>query len=253
VLMPREPYRVFIGWDTSQIRAWCVAAFSLGMHASSRIDVQRVAMQTLRARSLYTRLTLEADHGYWDVISEAPMSTGHAIARFLVPRLCQYEGWALFTDGDVLFRTDVAQLFALADMSKAIQVVQHQHAPSETVKMTGEIQTLYARKNWSSVMLFNCGHPANRALTVDLVNTVPGRDLHRFCWLDDALIGELPARWNVLIGEEDVPDPAIAHYTLGVPDMAGYEHCPLSDEWYAVARGAGFKLNRPPVTMRETA
>lgn len=252
-MTPTPPYRVFIGWDAAQLCAWNVASASLQHGATVRFDVRRIAMAELRAQGLYRRQTALVDQGYWDEISGAPMSTGHAIARFLVPALCGYEGWALFVDGDVLFRAPASELFSLADDTVAVQVVQHAHVPHETVKMTGQAQTGYSRKNWSSVILFNCGHPANRALTVDLVNTVPGRDLHRFCWLDDALIGALPARWNVLIGEEADADPAIAHFTLGVPDMPGYEHQPFADEWYATARSCGYRLQRPPKPMAETA
>lgn len=245
-MRPKPPYRCFIGWDSAEMRAWSVARFSLSQRASVAIDAHRLGMPNLRAQGLYTRPTAHTEHGYWDEISQAPMSTGHAIARFLVPHLCGYEGWALFTDGDVLFRHDVAALFSLADSAYAVQVVHHHHVPTDTVKMDGQIQTLYARKNWSSVILWHCGHAANRALTVDLVNTVPGRDLHRFCWLDDALVGELPPCWNYLVGHSS-PDinPAIVHYTAGIPDMPGYEHCAYSDEWYATAKACGYRLTRP--------
>lgn len=240
------PFRVFLGWDSSQMRAWNVAALSLQSYASVPVALERISMPTLRASGLYTRPTGHLDHGYWDDLSGAPMSTGHAIARFLVPHLCQYTGWALFADGDILVRADIAGLIALADPQYAIQVVQHAHDPREIVKMEGHAQTTYARKNWSSVVLWHCGHPANRALTVDLVNTLPGRDLHRFCWLDDALIGALPPRWNVLVGTETDPDPALVHFTLGLPDLKGYEHCEFSDEWYTTARVCGYRLTRPP-------
>jgi len=242
---PTPPYRIFIGWDASQMRAWNIAQYSLKTTTQQPVDIQRIAMRHLRQMGLYRRPTALTEHGYWDDLSCAPMSTGHAIARFLVPALCGYEGWALFTDGDVLFRSDVAALFALADPAYAVQVVQHQHVPHEATKMEGETQTRYARKNWSSVMLFHCGHPANQALTVDLVNTAPGRDLHAFCWLPDDLIGELPAEWNVLIGEEAHPNPSICHFTLGLPDMPGYEHVEYADAWYAAARRCGYRLARP--------
>ena len=244
-MTPPLPYRLFIGWDASEMRAWNVAATSARNHAHDELDMRRIGMTTV-APGLYTRPTATLDHGYWDEISEAPMSTSHAIARFLVPALCDYTGWALFTDGDVLFRRDVAELFALADQRYAVQVVPHQYAPPEGVKMEGQAQTRYARKNWSSVMLFNCGHEANRALSVELVNTVPGRDLHRFCWLDDALIGALPEAWNWLEGHSSPDiDPALVHHTRGVPDMPGFEHVAFSDEWYAVARQCGYRLSRP--------
>lgn len=246
--------KVFLGWDSSQLIAWNIAAFSLQKHASARCDVRRIAMPELRAQGLYRRPTGHTDHGYWDDISGAPMSTGHAIARFLVPALCNYQGWALFTDGDVLFRADVAGLFqAYAESDRAVHVVRHQHVPQDAAKMSGEVQTTYARKNWSSVILWNCGHPANRALTVDLVNSLPGRDLHRFCWLEDDLIGALSPSWNVLIGEESTVDTAIAHFTLGTPDLKGYEHQRFSDEWYAAAKACGYRLYRPAKPMAVSA
>lgn len=235
--------RLFIGWDAAEMVAWNVAARSAGRFGH---EIERLALPALVQQRLYSRPTAHTEHGYWDEISDAPMSTGHAIARFLVPALVGYQGWAVFTDGDVLFRHDPAGLFALADDRFAVQVVQHDHAPGETVKMTGHVQTQYARKNWSSVMLLNCGHSANRALTVDLVNTVPGRDLHRFCWMDDALIGALPPEWNHLVGHSPATDdPALVHFTAGTPDMPGYEHVPFADEWYALAHACGYRLQRP--------
>jgi hypothetical protein len=110
--------------------------------------------------------------------------------------------------------------------------VKHDHQPQSGMKMDGQIQTSYARKNWSSVCAFNCDHPANKALTFNLVNSVPGRDLHRFCWLKDGEIGELPAEWNWLVGHSDpAVDPALVHFTDGIPTMPGYEDCAFADEW----------------------
>lgn len=253
-MRPTPPYRLFIGWDAAEMRACNVAQFTARARCSAELEIRRIAMSNLQAQGLYRRPTGMLERGYWDEISDAPMATGHAIARFLVPALCNYEGWALFTDGDVIFRHDLSALFALADPSFAVQCVHHQHAPTATVKMEGQAQTVYARKNWSSVLLFNCAHPANRALTVELVNTVPGRDLHRFCWLDDALIGELPPSWNWLEGySAPIPDPSIVHFTAGVPDMPGYEHVAFSDEWYAAARGCGIRLGRPPKSLQVSA
>ncbi len=239
--------RVWIGWDPRELRAWNVAYDSLQAHASQRADVYRLALAQFVAEGLYTRPTRYLERGgYYDEISQAPMSTGHAIARFLVPYLCGYQGLALFCDGDVLFRDDVGKLFALADPTYAVQVVQHHYAPTESTKMDGQAQTSYHRKNWSSVILFHCGHPENRALTPELVNTLPGRDLHRFCWLDDAEIGALPDRWNWLVGHSSAAvDPAIVHFTSGLPDMPGYEHGPYTDEWYVAAAGCGYRLSRP--------
>jgi hypothetical protein len=98
--------------------------------------------------------------------------------------------------------------------------------------MDGQIQTRYARKNWSSVMVLNCDHPANQALTTDLVNSATGRYLHGFNWLCDDQIGALDPKWNWLVGHSDPAiDPAIVHFTDGTPDMVGYEDQPFADEW----------------------
>jgi hypothetical protein len=247
-MTPAPPLSCFIGFDPSQLRAFNVAQRSLERTATQPLDVWRLSMDQLRADGIYQRPTRVLEHGYWDEISGAPMATGHAIARFLVPFLCRYEGWAVFTDGDVLFRRDIARLFALADESKAVQVVRHAQAVVDgAAKMSGEKQTLYARKNWSSVILWNCAHPFNRALTPEMVNALPGRMLHRFCWLEDAQIGALPGEWNVLIGETHHPDPAIAHFTLGCPDLPGYEHCEFAGEWYEIARAAKYMIEQPPL------
>ncbi len=253
--MAVDRLRIFIGWDPEQMAAWVVAEMSARMRSQSsyRLDINRIAMAELQSNGLYwrpTRPRIDADMrtlpGYWDEVSEAPMSTGHAIARFLVPHLCDYEGWALFADGDVLFRKDPAELFALADPRFALQVVKHQYEQAPGLKMEGALQTAYARKNWSSVMLLNCGHPSNRALTPEVVNARPGRDLHGFCWLRDSEIGALPVEWNYLVGHSPLGiDPALVHFTEGIPNMPGYEYAAFADEWHTVARRCGYHFERP--------
>jgi hypothetical protein len=173
---------------------------------------------------------------YYDEISDAPMSTDHAIARFFVPYLCGYKGWALFTDGDVLFRDDVRHVFAMADSRYAVKVVKHPPLLVEGQKKDGHIQQAYPRKNWSSVVLWNCGHQANRALTLEVVNSWPGRDLHAFQWLEQYEIGDLPSRWNYLEGVSFHQSmPALVHYTLGTPDVPGHEHAAFAEEWLSFA------------------
>lgn len=238
--------KIWIGWTPAEMRAWNVAQYSATARSTSKLDIHRLALAPLCSQGLYWRPSHLDDQGVvWDDISEAPMSTEHAVSRFLVPHLVDHRGWVLFTDGDVLFRHDVKDLFALADPRYAVQVVQHVHVPTETLKMEGARQTVYARKNWSSVCLWNAEHPAHAALTVEMINSVPGRDLHRFCWLDDALIGALPLRWNYLVGHTtEVPDPAIVHFTSGVPDMPGYEHVEYAEEWRRAARACGYREAR---------
>jgi hypothetical protein len=96
------------------------------------------------------------------------------------------------------------------------------------------MQTLYARKNWTSVMAFNCGHKANRRLTVDMINELPGRDMHRFCWLNDKDIGALDPKWNFLVGVSDPKiDPGLCHFTSGGPWFEDYRDVPYAEEWLA--------------------
>lgn len=227
--------RAFIGWDPREAAAFAVARYSARRHLSAGL-IGGLVLEALVDWGIYNRPMERRDTPaggsvMWDVISDAPMSTEHACARFLVPFLVTTPGWVLFMDGDVLVRGDLAAVLQDLDPAKALYCVQHAFDPPEGAKMDGQLQTRYARKNWSSFMLFNVGHPSNRALTVDLVNGVPGRDLHRFCWLDDADIGALDPRWNHLVGHSPGDDPAVAHFTDGTPDMAGYEDQPFAEEW----------------------
>jgi len=172
------------------------------------------------------------------------MSTEFAISRFLTPYLAKgltthisarQRGWALFVDADVMFVGDPWKLFedARSHPEFAVMCVKHNFNPPAGTKMDGQVQTQYARKNWSSVMLFNLDHPANDALTPELVNTLPGRDLHRFCWLDDKEIGELDPSWNFLVGHHSAETvrPNIIHFTDGVPSMDGYEKSDFASAW----------------------
>lgn len=225
---------IYIGFDPREAAAFAVARYSTRQHTMPHMNGFGLKLSALRAIGLYNRPTSLKDGRLWDDISEAPMATEFAISRFLVPQLAQ-SGWSLFMDCDVMVRQDLGMLFAEADSSKAVMVVKHNHQPRDgSIKMDGQVQTAYSRKNWSSVMLINVDHKANRALTVDLVNSVPGRDLHRFCWLDDSEIGELDPKWNFLVGHSDPSiDPAIVHFTDGIPSMPGYEDCAFADEWRA--------------------
>ena len=166
---------------------------------------------------ILTRPIEKKDGRLWCPISQAPMATEFAISRFVVPFLCK-SGWALFVDCDVICLADIKELFDLADDKYAVMVVKHEYVPKETTKMDGQVQTTYSRKNWSSVMLFNCSHPSNKNLTLEVLNTWPGRDLHAFKWLKDDEIGELPCEWNYLVDVNPKPDvPKLAHLTLGGP------------------------------------
>lgn len=235
---------IWIGFDPRESAAYAVARNSILEHLSQSIPVRGVILRDLQNAGLYTRPTDRRLGRLYDELSatetyNGEMSTEFAIARFLVPALAaQYtsfdeeRGWALFMDCDVLVRTDLVELFKLADPTKAVMCVKHRQKVAGETKMDGRGQSHYARKNWTSVMMFNLDHVANKLLSHDLINNAPGRELHRFCWLADCDIGELGPEWNCLVGETEFSgDPKIAHFTLGGPWFSGFENVAFADEW----------------------
>jgi lipopolysaccharide biosynthesis glycosyltransferase len=210
--------RVFIGFDEREDVAFSVLAHSIHRRASAPVSIAPVMLDQLG--SVYRR-------------ERNPLqSTDFSFSRFLTPWLCDYQGWAVFMDCDMLVLDDIAKLWALRDERYAVQVVKHLHVPKEDVKFLGAVQTKYEKKNWSSVMLMNCAKCT--ALTPEYVNAATGLELHQFKWLgDDALIGELPHRWNHLVGY-DAPsrDASLVHYTIGGPYFDEYRDCEYAREWW---------------------
>jgi len=244
--------QIFVGFSPNEMRAHTIALWSIrrGLYDTDG-DLRPLVLPALQHDGLYDRPMSKMHKGLWDDISNAPMTTEHAIARFFIPYLCQYRGWAVFMDGDVLVRRPIRDLLALADDRFAVQCVQHPPITDNSPKKDGQIQALYARKNWSSVMLINCGHPANQRLTLNVLNSWAGRDLHGFNWLHEHEIGPLPAEWNYLVGVNHDPpaSPAIVHYTLGTPDLPGLYDQPYADEWRTLAQAAGINLHQPQASL----
>ena len=226
-------WQIFAGFDSRETAAYQVCVRSLQAHARATVAVEPLLEPHLRALGLYRRRHERRDGRLWDSLSAAPMSTEFALTRFLVPQVCSAD-WAVFCDCDFLWRADVHELLALADPRYAVMVVQHDYRPEPGTKMDGQLQLQYRRKNWSSLMLWNCRHPAHEQLS-GLVNTWTGRRLHAFEWLEDAQIGSLPEAWNWLEGHSPSSlEPKAVHFTRGTPDMPGYEHVPYADEWRRV-------------------
>lgn len=236
--------KVYMGWDARESAAYSVAEFSIMRRTSEPVRIEALRLASLVHSGMLTRPIERRGGSLFCPISDAPMATEFAISRFCVP-LLQKEGWALFMDCDMLVMDDIAKLFAMRDDKYAVMVVKHDHKPTEDIKMDGQRQTAYARKNWSSFILWNCSHPANDALDHKMINSVAGLALHQFRWLDDGEIGELPGRWNWLAGVHrwTGEHPSNIHYTLGGPwfphwQKTEFDHLWLAekaimDEWYA--------------------
>lgn len=250
-----EALTIYIGYDAREHDAYEVCRASLLEHATVPLHIVKLDQAMLRAAGWYRRGVWQDGAQRVDVSDGRPFSTDFAFTRFMVPALNLYQGWALFCDCDFLFTADIAGLFSLCDPQYAVQCVKHDHAPAETQKMGGIAQGAYRRKNWSSLVLWNAAHPANKYLTGYMVNEQPGRALHAFDWLPDDLIGDLPLTWNWLAGVSDPLDPKVylrgktpeqiaefnrrlalpygIHFTLGVPSMPGHENTPYAELWRA--------------------
>ncbi len=153
-------------------------------------------------------------------------------SRFLTPYLMDFSGWAIFADGDMVCQEDISDLWSLRDDSKAVQVVQHDYKTRATKKYLGNKNENYPRKNWSSLILWNCSHPENSILTPKFIQSKPGSYLHRFSWLSDNLIGSLDLEWNWLAIEySENQNAKLIHYTLGTPCFKDYANESMSELW----------------------
>jgi lipopolysaccharide biosynthesis glycosyltransferase len=215
--------KVFVGYDTREDIAYQVCKHSIESKQSDA-SVRPLKQQELRDAGWYTRGI------------DKLASTEFTFTRFLIPELCNFNGWALFMDCDMILKTDIKQLFDQVDDKYAVMCVQHDYSPSAITKMDGQAQTIYPRKNWSSVMLFNCGHKSNAKLTQNLINDpkITGAYLHRFSWLKDKEVGELSPEWNWLVGHYKEPKdgtPKLIHYTEGGPWFENYRNCEYHQDW----------------------
>ena len=204
--------RLFTGFDPRESVGHAVFAHSVWSRASASVSITRLDPK----------------------LSSTDGTNAFTKSRFLVPYLCEYEGWALFMDGvDMLCLADVAKLWALRDRRYAVQVVKHDYKTSHPVKYLGETNLDYPRKNWSSVMLINCQHDSWKSINPVTIKNMTGAFLHRFTFLRDELIGELPRAWNYIVGELGQGGPAcVAHFSIGLPVWSPYNTWDYAGAWF---------------------
>jgi lipopolysaccharide biosynthesis glycosyltransferase len=209
--------RLFIGYDPREAVVYHVCVNSIIRQATQPVAVTPLALKNLS--------------GYVERHKDG--SNQFTYSRFLVPHLMGWSGWALYIDGDMLLRTDIAELWSLRDDRKALLCVHHDYKTRLLEKYLGAKNQDYPRKNWSSVMLWNCGHPANRRLTPEFIQGTTGAHLHRFTWLADELVGRLPIEWNWLPDEfGQNPQAKLLHWTLGAPCFHEFADAPMAEEWH---------------------
>ena len=220
---------VFIGYDPREAVAYHTCANSIIRHASQPVAIIPLALNL-----------------FDDYKETHTDGSNHFIySRFLVPHLMEYTGHAIFIDGDMIVRSDIVELWKQRDFTKDVQVVKHDYRTRMTEKYLGAKNEDYPRKNWSSVILWNCNSFPNRRLTPDFVQQSTGSFLHRFTWLDDERIGELPREWNWLPDEYGPnPDAKLLHYTLGTPCFHEFATTPMADEWHREHLLADYCLQR---------
>ena len=219
--MTGSPLNIFVGWDSRETQAYDVCVKSLLEYSSVELNIQPIIRSDLMDAGEYFREQPEAG------------SVEFTYTRFLTPYMSKFKGWSLFIDCDFLFTRDVAELFALADDKYAIMCAKHDYVPKNAVKMDGQKQVAYPRKNWSSCILWNCAHPSNRILTPYTASRQTGAYLHRFKFLKDHMIGDIPIEWNWLEGEYDKPEvpPAAIHFTNGGPWFEDWQDVDYADLW----------------------
>lgn len=214
------PLKIFCGYDKREANGFHVFVESLLDHASIPVEIIPLTGKQRDGTNAFT------------------------YARFLVPDMLNYRGMGIFLDGsDMLVRADIAELAELYDPKFDVQVVKHDYKTQHPRKYIGTAMEAdnadYPRKNWSSVVIWNLQSIRNRWITPDYVREATGAHLHRFEWLKDERIGELPPEWNVLIGEQSNPNTKIAHFTLGIPHFPYYENWDYADEYRSVLKGFG--------------
>ncbi len=189
--------RVMIGFDHRQPVSYATLASSIIARAKKPIAITPLVLETLPI----TRQGL----------------TPFTFSRFLVPWLCDYKGWALFLDVDIMLRADINELFDLRDARYAVMVSKNQR-----------------RFEWASVMLFNCSKC--HMLTPEMVEH--GSGLHTIDWAPEEQVGELPNEWNYLVGYDDpqMSDIRLAHFTQGVPIFPETEGARFGEEYRRLAQ-----------------
>ena len=224
-----KPIPIFIGYDPREAVAYHVCANSIIRHASKPVAIIPLALNLFE--------------DYKETHTDG--SNQFIYSRFLVPHLMDYTGHAIFIDGDMVVRSDITELWAWRKNHYDVQVVKHNYETCMTEKYLGSKNENYPRKNWSSVIIWNCESPANQCLTPAFVQKSTGAELHRFTWIKDERIGDLPAEWNWLPDEYGPNINAdLLHYTLGAPCFHDFATTPMADDWHRERMLAEYCLQR---------
>lgn len=204
---------IFIGYDPRESIAFHTCVNSIIRHSSQPVSIHPLALNNLPYKG-----------------GRKDGSNDFIYSRFLVPYLMGWKGRALYLDGDMIVTDDIAKLFDLGGAYTACDVVKHDYKTKSPTKYLGNKNEDYPRKNWSSVILWNCWNFSHRKLTPEFVAEAEGSYLHRFSWLKDEQIGELPVEWNWLDEYGENPEAKLIHWTLGIPPLM--PDAPMTEAWH---------------------
>ena len=212
--------KIFIGYENEYPESFEVCVESIRRFNQNH-EIIPLVKSELEEKGLYTR-------------EYQGESTDFAFTRFLVPFLSDYKGYALFCDGDFMWRCDPQEIEDYAKQSNyspSVWVVKH--PPFLTTpykKMKGKANMSYPKKYWSSLMYFN--NDKCFSLTSDLVNSWSGKDLHEFAWASE--IGDLPAEYNAMVNYYKFPEAKAVHFTDGGPWLDIHDDMLYSTEWLKI-------------------
>ena len=211
--------KIFIGYDEGEKIAFHILSESIRRHSSVPVSITPLCLSNIPE---------------FKREKQPNQSTEFAFSRFMVPYLSNYKGWSIFMDCDMMFRSDIKDLWDLRTYRYSVMCCQHDYEPKQGVKFRGAKNEPFPKKNWSSMMLFHNSQCTK--LTPEYVNTATGLELHQFKWLErDHMIGNIPLEWNWLVGEYDYNEEAKnVHWTLGGPYFKDYARSDYADEWFDI-------------------
>jgi hypothetical protein len=213
--------KIFIGSDSRHMKATRVCIQSI-KNNSKKEDHKIMFLDKAKLRDIGL-------YGRGDVVGE---STEFSFTRFYVPLLCNYNGIAMFCDNDFLWKCNPKEIEGYLK-GKAVAVVKHEDYEIKGSKMDGVVNKAYPRKNWSSLILFDCSKL--KCLSKKFLDNASPADLHQFAWVEDSEIAEIPISYNHLVGHYKKHNKIKAlHYTNGGPWFDEHKDGELSEEWWKV-------------------
>jgi hypothetical protein len=214
------PMRVFVGVDDSQRVAAKVLHHSILKHTTGQVEFHLM-------------------DGAGMPIPKDPANkprTGFSFCRFMIPKLCGYQGRALYLDADMQVFADLAELWQIPFGERKVLCTFQKAAPGQ-----------WADNPWfhlgrqMSVMLLDCGR-----LDWDTERIVRDMDDGKFDYKQlmfdlclvkpEEIADDIPAEWNCL--EHREPTTKLLHYTVVPTQPWKNDENPLRSIWEAEFREA---------------